>query len=163
MKRHIIREASKDPSVSAITLANDVASTSRVQICAQSVRNVLHEAHICGRSPRKKPLITERNRLEFSKEYFNKPIDFWKNVIFSDESKFNIFKSDGRKLVWRKPCIAFHTKNVLPTVKHEGGSVMIWECMASKGVGNLDFNDGIMTARTYTDVLRDNLPQSAIK
>ncbi|GFX95448.1 transposable element Tc1 transposase [Trichonephila clavipes] len=134
MKRHIIEEASKNPFVSAITLANDAASTSAVQICA---RNVLHDAHIYGRSPRKKPLITERNRLkrlEFTKEYINKPIDFWKNVIFSDESKFNIFKSDGRKLVWRKPCTAFHTKNVLPTVKHGGGSVTIWGCMASKGI-----------------------------
>ncbi|GFY11662.1 tc1-like transposase protein [Trichonephila clavipes] len=35
--------------------------------------------------------------------------------------------------------------------------------MASNGVGNLCFIDVIMTARTYTDVLRDNLPQSAIK
>ncbi|GFW25533.1 transposable element Tcb1 transposase [Trichonephila clavipes] len=35
--------------------------------------------------------------------------------------------------------------------------------MANKGVGNLCFIDGIMAARTYTDVLRDNLPQSAIK
>ncbi|GFX85090.1 hypothetical protein TNCV_4979451 [Trichonephila clavipes] len=59
MKRHIIRGASKNPFVSAITLANDVASTSGVQICAQSVRNVLHNAHIYGRSPRKKPLDTE--------------------------------------------------------------------------------------------------------
>ncbi|KFM60226.1 Transposable element Tcb1 transposase, partial [Stegodyphus mimosarum] len=41
--------------------------------------------------------------------------------------------------------------------------VMIWGCMASKGVGNLCFIDGNMTARTYIDVLRDNLPQSAIK
>ncbi|GFY75064.1 putative transposase rhodnius neglectus [Trichonephila inaurata madagascariensis] len=41
IKRNIIREASKNPFVSAFTLANDVASTSGVQICAQSVRNVL--------------------------------------------------------------------------------------------------------------------------
>ncbi|GFV77534.1 transposable element Tcb2 transposase [Trichonephila clavipes] len=132
MKRQIIRKPSKNPFVSGITLANNVASTSGVQICAQSVQNVLHDAHIYGRYPRKKPLITERSRLkrfEFAKEYINKPIDSWKNAIFSDESKFNIFKSDGRKLVWRKPCTAFHTKNVLPTVKHGGGSVMIWGCM----------------------------------
>ncbi|GFU57374.1 transposable element Tc1 transposase [Trichonephila clavipes] len=129
MKRQVIREASKNPFVSAITLANGVVSTSGVQIYAQSVRNVLHDAHIYGRSPMKKPLITERNRLkrlEFAKEYINKPIDFWKNIIFSDESKFNIFKSDGRKLVWRKPCTAVHIKNVLPTVKQGGSSVMIW-------------------------------------
>ncbi|GFY48413.1 hypothetical protein TNIN_359671 [Trichonephila inaurata madagascariensis] len=35
IKRNIIREASRNPFVSAITLANDVASTSGVQICAQ--------------------------------------------------------------------------------------------------------------------------------
>ncbi|GFY20703.1 transposable element Tcb1 transposase [Trichonephila clavipes] len=35
--------------------------------------------------------------------------------------------------------------------------------MVSKGVGNLCLIDGIMIARTYTDVLRDNLPQSAMK
>ncbi|GFY77969.1 putative transposase rhodnius neglectus [Trichonephila inaurata madagascariensis] len=84
IKRNIIREASKNPFVSAITLANDIASTSGVQICAQSVRNVLHDAQIYGRSPRKKPLLTERNRLkrrEFAKEYIEKPFDFWKNVI----------------------------------------------------------------------------------
>ncbi|GFY46043.1 hypothetical protein TNIN_17941 [Trichonephila inaurata madagascariensis] len=46
IKRNIIREASKNPFVRAITLANDVASTSGVQICAQSVRNVLHDAQI---------------------------------------------------------------------------------------------------------------------
>ncbi|GIY59046.1 hypothetical protein CDAR_275511 [Caerostris darwini] len=36
IKRKIIREASKNPFVSTITLANDVASTSGVQISAQS-------------------------------------------------------------------------------------------------------------------------------
>ncbi|GFU62241.1 uncharacterized protein TNCV_4859561 [Trichonephila clavipes] len=44
--RQIIREASKNLFVSAITLANDVASTSGVQICAQSVQNALHDALI---------------------------------------------------------------------------------------------------------------------
>ncbi|GFV42393.1 tc1-like transposase protein [Trichonephila clavipes] len=55
----------------------------------------------------------------------------------------------------------------IPLKKHPlhfgGGSAMIWGYMASKGVGNLCFTDGIMTARTHTAVLRENLPQSAIK
>ncbi|GIY50954.1 hypothetical protein CDAR_593081 [Caerostris darwini] len=39
IKQKIIREASKNPFVSAITLANDVASTSGVQISAQNYDN----------------------------------------------------------------------------------------------------------------------------
>jgi hypothetical protein len=45
----------------------------------------------------KKTFINERNRkkrLEFARAYVNKPIDFWKTVLFTDESKFNIFGSD---------------------------------------------------------------------
>lgn len=29
--------------------------------------------------------------------------DFWKSVLFSDESKFDVFGTDGRVMVWRKP------------------------------------------------------------
>ncbi|GFW22371.1 transposable element Tcb1 transposase [Trichonephila clavipes] len=49
--------------------------------------------------------------------------NFWKKVIFSDESKFNIFGSDGRRTVWRKPNTVLDPKNLHPTVKH-GVSVM---------------------------------------
>jgi hypothetical protein len=40
--------------------------------------------------------------MEFARAYVNKPIDFWKTVLFSDESKFNIFGSDGPQYVWRE-------------------------------------------------------------
>jgi hypothetical protein len=54
------------------------------------------------RQEKKKLFINERNRrkrLEFARAYVNKHIDFWK---CSDESKFNIFGSDGPQYVWRK-------------------------------------------------------------
>jgi hypothetical protein len=46
--------------------------------------------------------INERNRrkrLEFARTYVDKPNDFWKTVLFFDESKFNIFGSDGPQYV----------------------------------------------------------------
>ncbi|GFU88232.1 transposable element Tc1 transposase [Trichonephila clavipes] len=52
------------------------------------------------------------------------PQQFWNEVIFSDESKFNIFGSDGRRMVSRKPNTSHHPKHTIPTVKHGGGSVM---------------------------------------
>ncbi|GFW12929.1 transposable element Tcb2 transposase [Trichonephila clavipes] len=84
-------------------------------------------------------------------------------VIFSNESKFNIFGSDGRQYVWRKPNTELEKQHLTLTVKHGGGSVLIWGCMAANGVGKLCFIDGIMTACMYIDILRHNLQSSAQK
>ncbi|GFX72901.1 transposable element Tcb1 transposase [Trichonephila clavipes] len=81
------------------------------------------------RTPRKKPYISEVNRkrrLEFVMKYKNKPMDFWKKVIFSDESKFEIFTPPGIRKIGEKNKTALEPKNVLPTLKHGGGNVMVW-------------------------------------
>uniref|UniRef100_A0A3P8X9Q4 Transposase Tc1-like domain-containing protein n=1 Tax=Esox lucius TaxID=8010 RepID=A0A3P8X9Q4_ESOLU len=46
----------------------------------------------------------------------------------------------GRHGSWYVWCIAntvFHNKNIIPTVKHGGGSVMVWGCFATSGPGRL--------------------------
>ncbi|GFU91897.1 transposable element Tc1 transposase [Trichonephila clavipes] len=100
-------------------------------VSAETIRRVLRKAGYNGRVARKKPLIGKRNivkRLKFAKEHILKRTKsfqrFWNEVIFSDESKFNIFGSDGRRMVWRKPNTSHHPKHTIPTVKHGGGSVM---------------------------------------
>lgn len=165
-RREIIRKSQKSPFTSAPELAADLASTSGKIVHPQTIRNVLHSSEIYGRAPRKKPLISEGNRqkrLAFAKEYVNKPIGFWNSVIFSDESKFNLFGSDGKKYVWRKSGTELLAKNLRPTVKHGGGNRMVWGCMAASGVGNLVFIEGRMKATDYIDILRDNLKESAVK
>ncbi|GFV46016.1 transposable element Tc1 transposase [Trichonephila clavipes] len=91
------------------------------------------------------------------------PQQFWNEVIFSDESNFNIFGSDGRRMVWRKPNTSYHPKHTTPTVKHGGGSVMVWGCVAALGMGKPVFIDGIMHKMAYLNILQNNLKESADK
>lgn len=83
--------------------------------------------------------------------------------MFTDESKFNIFGSDGRVNVWRKPGEELKLKNMRGTVKHGGGHVMVWGCMSASGVGNLHFIEGNMDKWMYLDLLKKNVKESATK
>lgn len=56
----------------------------------------------------------------------------------------NVFGSDGKVMVWGKVNKELEKKNLRPTVKYEGGGVMVRGCMAASGVGELVFIDLIM-------------------
>ncbi len=58
-------------------------------------------------------------------------MDYRNHVLWSDETKINVFGSDGVKRVWRQPGEEYKDECVLPTVKHSGGSVMVWSCMSA--------------------------------
>ncbi|GBN30377.1 Transposable element Tcb1 transposase [Araneus ventricosus] len=66
-------------------------------------------------------------------------------------------------MVQRKPNSELEMKNLTPSVKHGGGSQMLWGCMSAVDVGNLHFIDGIMDKYMYLDILKQNLKQSAEK
>ena len=40
-----------------------------------------------------------------------------------------------------------------PTVKHGGGSIMVWECLTANGMGNSVRIVGIMDAEKYRQIL----------
>ena len=128
------------------------------------MRNNIHNNDYHARSARKKPHISKKNRkarVDFAKAHVSKPMEFWMKTIFADESKFNLFGCDGKVLVYRKSNIELEERNMVPTVKHGGGGVMVWGCMGAKGVGNLVFIDGIMDHQYYINLLKDNLKPSA--
>ncbi|GFW32961.1 transposable element Tc1 transposase [Trichonephila clavipes] len=118
----------------------------------ETVRNVLKKHKYHGRVPHRKPYISEANRqsrLAFAKMYVRQPNEYWENIISVDESKYNIFGSDGKQNVWWKSNTAMHVKNLRPTVKYGRGNQIVWGCMASSGFGNLHFIDGIMNKYVY--------------
>ena len=95
--------------------------------------------------------------------YENKVMDFWKRVLWSDESKFNLLGTDGKVMVQRAPKEEFQPACTVPTVTHGGGNVQVWGCFAWNEVGNLAFIDSNMTGYMYKVVLENNLFQIALK
>ncbi|GBM85491.1 Transposable element Tcb1 transposase [Araneus ventricosus] len=156
-ERWIGRQVHINPRTSEVKLTLKCKSRFRKSVNPKSVRNVLRKHKYHGRVPRRKSYISKANRkarLAFAKMYVKQPTEFGENVICVDESKYNIFGSDGKQKVWRIPNTALHVKNLRHTVKYGGGNQLIWGFMASSGVGNLDFIDGTMNKYVYHDILK---------
>ena len=61
-------------------------------------------------------------RLQWAREHQDWSINQWKNVMWSDETKINLFGSDGVVHVWREKNAALKKECIRPTVKHGGGN-----------------------------------------
>src|SRR6266542_2485908 len=55
-------------------------------------------------------------------------MDEWERVIWSDESKFEVFKEDEKRYVWRNAQEKYDPKCLIPTFKSDQKSVIVWGC-----------------------------------
>ncbi len=106
------------------------------------------------------PLLTKahvRKRRAWAEAHAEWGAEKWDTVLYSDESKFNFFGSDGVQWCRRGPGEALDVHNVLPRLKHGGGGVMVWGCMTRLGFGRLILVEGTMNAVQYCRILNEGL------
>ena len=164
--RIIQRQIKTDRRKSSTSVKDELQTELNITISATTIRRRAHEIGLYGHIVRKKPYLNKVNRgkrLEYTRTYREKPLGFWNNGIWSDESKFNLFGSDRKVMVWRSTKEELEPRCTVPTVIHDGGNVKCWGCFSSSGVGNLVFIDRNTTGELYRGVLQKNLLQSAKK
>lgn len=158
LDREITLKVKKDPFLSAPRLKEMVSSQYNIKLSASTIKRRLCDAKLNGRIAKKKPHVSKRNiekRLTFAKSHRDRDDKWWRNVLWSDESKFNRFSSDGKVYVRRPPNQENNPKYTLKTVKHGGGNVIVWGCFSWYGVGPLFRINGIMNAEMYKHILKD--------
>uniref|UniRef100_A0AAY5L0R4 Tc1-like transposase DDE domain-containing protein n=1 Tax=Esox lucius TaxID=8010 RepID=A0AAY5L0R4_ESOLU len=99
--------------------------------------------------------------LKFANEHLNDSEENWVKVLWSDETKIELFGINSTRRVWRRRNAAYEPKNTIPTVKHGGGNIMLWGCFSTKGTGQLHCIKGTMDGVHVPQILDENLFPSA--
>jgi len=89
------------------------------------------------------------------------PTSFWKKIIWSDESKFELINSKRRVRVWKIRGEGLNNENVSLIIKKIN---RLWSgVISASGVGKLAEITSKMDAKNYINILENNLKASANK
>ncbi|KAL0163166.1 hypothetical protein M9458_042562, partial [Cirrhinus mrigala] len=154
-RRALVREVKKNTKITMAELQR--CSREMGESCRKStITAALHQSGLYGRVARRKPLLSARH---MKARMDSKMVR--KKILWSDETKIELFGLNSKRYVWRKSGTAHHLSNTVLTVKHGGGSIMLWGCFSASGTGQLVAIEGKMNVAKYRDILDENLLQSA--
>ncbi|KAI4890262.1 hypothetical protein NFI96_014033 [Prochilodus magdalenae] len=147
----ILRKVRNQPRTTRERLVNDLKRAGTT-----AGTNTLRQHSLKSCMARKDPLLKSAHvqaRLKFAHDHLDDPEESWEKVLWSDG-----LNSTHR--VWRTKIDEYHPKNTIPTVKHGGGSIMLWRCVSAHGTGRLHCIKERMTGAMYCEYLGNNLHPS---
>lgn len=69
--------------------------------------------------------------LQLAQGHGDKPEVYWKIVLLTDETLVELLGLNEKHYVWQRPNTAFLHKNLIQSVKRDGGSIIVWACFAA--------------------------------
>ena len=97
---HAIYLLGSQKAETAVQVARDLRNITNQPLSVHTIRRCLRQAGLKSVVKKKRPLLSarhRRNRMDFALSHQHWTIEDWKRVIFSDETKINRLRSDGRK------------------------------------------------------------------
>lgn len=157
-ERILVRKSLANRRMTSSQLAGSVSSS----ISARTARRILLKYGLRGCIAAKKPLLTSKNRkarFQWAKRFRHWTASRWRKVLFSDESSFELFPSKFRIHIRRKIGEKYLDSCLQPTVKHGGGSIMVWGCIAYYGAGLLKECQGHIKAADYLSIIKSTMQE----
>lgn len=157
--RLLARKVKANPFVTS----TELKVATEAPISMRTIRRRLQDLNLNSRAPRKVPLLSSKNikdRISFARRHLNvvDPLERdlqWQNILWSDETKVNLFGSNSAGRVRRPPNTDFDPRHTVKTVKHGGGNIKLWGCFSFHGVGPIIWIQETMTKEIYRDILEN--------
>ena len=165
IKNQIISWVEEDRRSTSTKLSSSIKEKIDVEINERTIRTFLKGKGYFGGACARKPLLREQNkekRLAFALEHVDKPLEWWRSILFTDEKKFEMVNSKRRIYCWKVKGEELRNDTIQPTVKHGGGSIMMWGCFLADRVGDLYRVDGIMKKEDYHLILQRHAVPSGL-
>ena len=152
----MMRKVRDYPSTTQEELLNDLKAVGTT-VMKRTISNTLHREGLKSCCARKVPLLKKvhvQAHLKIAKEHLDDLEEAWEKVMWSDETKIELFGISLTCRVCRKRNAEYNPKNTIPTVKHGGGNLILWGCFSAKGTGRLHRIKGRMNGAMYQDIFQ---------
>ncbi len=131
----IMRMVKNQPRSTWEDLVNDLKAAGST-VTKKTIVNTLRHEGLKFCSARKVPLL-KKSHVQTHLKFTNYSEKNCVKVLWSDETKIQIFGINLTCLIWRRRNAAHDPKNTILTVKHGGGNIMLGGCFFAKGTGQL--------------------------
>ena len=128
-ERTLTKWVKMDPTLSAADVRHYAREVFNVNISLSTARRILNRHKLFARRPAPKPKINQRHakaRLDYACSHSHWSVQDWGRVLWSDETKFNLFTADGGMFIRRPKNKRYNSAYVKSTVKFGAGSLMAW-------------------------------------
>ena len=136
----IVVSSKRNRKIPATILTAELNKTRVKPVSTDTVKRRLRSVNLIGRVAARKPLlraVNKKKRLEWAKMHKNWGLEDWKKVLWTDESRFELFGTRRRVHVRRLPNERVLPQCIQSTVKHGGGNIMLWGCFGNGLTGDL--------------------------
>lgn len=151
----LLQAADRRPRDTAVKFTRDTG----LRCHPVTTRRRLREVGLHCFIPAVKESLTEAQvqcRLRFSQAYVNEGVDFWRSVIFTDETSFSSVAALGRQC-WRRRNTRFETKHIHTNERSGRVTVAFHGWMCWGGVGELSLIEGHLDSNEYINILETSL------
>ncbi len=129
-------------------------------ISEHTTHRTMKQMGYSSRRPHRVPLLSAKNRkrrLQFTQDHQNWTTEDWKNVAWSDESRFLLQHSDGRVRIWRKEHESMDSSCRVSTVQADGGGVMVRGIFSWHTLGPLVSIEHRLNDTAYLSIVADSV------